>query len=324
MGKSFQTMLVVLIVSCLIMLLKASAWLLTGSVAILSDALESIVNIVAQGFALFSIYFASKPKDRDHPYGHGKIESFSVAFEGSLIFIAGLLILIKSSIHLFQEHNIHEVDMGIYLTTAATFINLFLARWLINVGKQQQSAPLLADAKHLISDVISSGVMIAGLLVIYFTKWYWLDGLLGLIAALFILRMGLKLLKSAAANLLDEADEQALESVIRVLSENRKENWIDIHKLRTQRFGRGIHIDAHITLPYYLDVKKAHHEIDEVEALMKQQIGEDTELFLHIDPCTPDSCPLCSKQHCEVRSSAFRQLQPWKLSNLVPNRKHSI
>lgn len=322
--RSFNTMLWVLISGVVIMLSKFVAWIITDSVTILSDALESIVHVIAQTFALYSVYYAAKPRDRDHPYGHGKIESFSVALEGILISIAAVSILIKSVYTLFSAHVLDHIDWGIYITSAASICNFLLARWLIKVGRNHQSAPLVADGKHLMTDVISSVFMIVGLVVIYFTKWYWLDSVMGLIAGFIIVNMGFELIKGATSNLMDQADEESLHKVIQTLDANRIDHWIDIHKLRIQKFGKSLHIDAHVTLPYYLSVQEAHDEVDAIEKMMREELGEDTELFLHIDPCVPDSCEICAVKDCPVRIKPFVRKKAWGMDLLLSNEKHKL
>ncbi|MFN4123116.1 MAG: cation diffusion facilitator family transporter [Flavobacteriales bacterium] len=322
--RSFNTMLWVLISGVLIMLAKFVAWIITDSVTILSDALESIVHVIAQSFALYSVYYAAKPKDRDHPYGHGKIESFSVALEGILISVAAVSILIKSVYTFFSAHVLSHIDVGIYITSIASVCNLFLARWLMKVGRNHQSAPLVADGKHLMTDVLSSMFMIIGLVVIYFTKWYWLDSVMGLIAGFIIVNMGFDLIKGATSNLMDQADEESLHKVIQTLDAHRVDYWIDIHKLRLQKFGKSLHIDAHVTLPYYLNVIQAHDEVDAIEQVMREELGDETELFLHIDPCVPDSCEICMVKDCMVRMKPFVKRKIWGVDLLLSNEKHKL
>jgi cation diffusion facilitator family transporter len=192
------------------------------------------------------------------------------------------------------------------------------------VGQNHQSAPLVADGKHLMTDVISSVFMIVGLVVIYFTKWYWLDSVMGLIAGFIIVNMGFELIKGATSNLMDQADEESLHKVIQTLDANRIDHWIDIHKLRIQKFGKSLHIDAHVTLPYYLSVQEAHDEVDAIEKMMREELGEDTELFLHIDPCVPDSCEICTLKDCPVRIRPFVRKKAWGMDLLLSNEKHKL
>jgi cation diffusion facilitator family transporter len=314
----------VLLGGLLIMAIKVVAYFLTHSNAVLTDALESIINIITGIFALFSLYYASQPKDEDHPYGHGKIELLSAGFEGGLIFISGILIIAKSVYGFFQPNTIHSLDIAAILSLIAGIANYVMGQYLINLGKKHHSVVMTADGKHLISDTISSIGLVIGLLVIHFTKLFWLDHLIAIIFGGFIFYTGYKLLKQAITGLLDEADYENLEKLIQILNEHRNDKWIDIHNLRVLKYGHTLHIDAHITLPWYENLENTHYEVISVEKLIKEKIHEDIEFFIHSDPCIPTSCAICSIVNCKVRSVAFERKLDWTLKNLLPDRKHSI
>jgi cation diffusion facilitator family transporter len=314
----------VLLGGFLIMGIKLAAYFLTHSNAVLTDALESIINIITGVFALFSLYYASQPKDEDHPYGHGKIELLSAGFEGGLIFISGVLIIAKSIFGFFQPASIHSLDTAALLSLLAGAANFVMGKYLISLGKKHHSMIMTADGKHLISDTISSIGLVIGLLVIHFTKLLWLDNLIAILFGGFIFYTGYKLLKQSITGLLDEADYENLEKLIKVLNENRSKKWIDMHNLRVLKYGHTLHIDAHITLPWYDNLENTHHEVIAVENLIKDKIHEDIEFFIHSDPCIPGSCAICSITECKVRSEKFEQKLDWTLKNLLPNRKHSI
>jgi cation diffusion facilitator family transporter len=300
----------VLLGGIIIMSLKLLAYFLTHSNAVLTDALESIINIITGIFALFSLYYASQPKDEDHPYGHGKIELLSAGFEGGLIFISGVLIIAKSIYSFFQPSTIHSLDIAAILSFIAGSANFIMGKYLVGLGKTHQSVVMVADGKHLISDTISSIGLVIGLLVIHFTGLLWLDCVIAIFFGGFILFTGFKLLKESITGLLDEADYKNLENLMLVLNEHRKEKWIDIHNLRVLKYGHTLHIDAHITLPWYDNLENTHYEVIAVENLIKEKIHEEIEFFIHSDPCVPNSCGICSID--------------WTLKNLLPNRKHSL
>jgi cation diffusion facilitator family transporter len=314
----------VLLGGFLIMVIKLTAYFLTHSNAVLTDALESIINIITGIFALFSLYYASQPKDEDHPYGHGKIELLSAGFEGGLIFISGVLIIAKSIYGFFHPSAIHSLDMAALLSLFAGAANFIMGKYLVSLGQKHQSIIMTADGKHLISDTISSVGLVIGLLVIHFTKLLWIDNLIAILFGGFILYTGFKLLKQSITGLLDEADYENLEKLIKVLNENRNNKWIDMHNLRVLKYGHTLHIDAHITLPWYDNLENTHHEVLAVEKLIKDKIHEDIEFFIHSDPCIPNSCAICSIDTCKVRSNKFEQKLDWTLENLLPNRKHSL
>lgn len=313
------------IVSIVLMAVKFFAYFLTGSNAILTDALESVINVVASGFALFSVYFSAQPKDKDHPYGHGKIEFLSAGIEGGMILIAGLLILAKSIYNFFSPHEINSLSTGTILIAAAGFLNFILGYFLVKTGKKHNSMILIADGKHLISDTLSSIGLILGLLLILFTKQFWLDNVLAIIFGAIIITTGYKLLKQSADNLLDKADDEKLKMFINIFKKNRMNRWIDIHNLRIQQYGAHLHVDCHLTLPWYDSLEKTHHEVKSLEKLVKENITGDVEFFIHADPCTAfASCEVCLLNECLERKAAFVKKIEWTIDTLSGNEKHKI
>jgi cation diffusion facilitator family transporter len=319
-----KTMRTILIIGSALMIVKFAAFFITHSNAILTDALESIINVFAGAFALFSLYYSSQPKDSDHPYGHGKIEYLSSGLEGSLIIFAGIAIIIKSIHSFFYPVMLHSLDVGLYLTMLAGVCNYVMGRYLIRYGQRHNSTAMIADGKHLLSDTISSIAIVIGLLIIHFTKIYWLDNLIAVLAGIYICYTGYKLLKESVTSLLDEADVEKLNMVIGMLNKSRREKWIDMHNLRVLKYGTRLHVDAHITLPWYDNLETSHTEVALVENLIKQQLGDELEFFIHADPCLPISCPICVVQNCPVRKAEFVKRLEWTLENLLPDRKHRL
>jgi cation diffusion facilitator family transporter len=319
-----KTMRTILIIGSALMIVKFAAFFITHSNAILTDALESIINVFAGAFALFSLYYSSQPKDSDHPYGHGKIEYLSSGLEGSLIIFAGIAIIIKSIHSFFYPVMLHSLDVGLYLTILAGVCNYVMGRYLIRYGQRHNSTAMIADGKHLLSDTISSIAIVIGLLIIHFTKIYWLDNLIAVLAGIYICYTGYKLLKESVTSLLDEADVEKLNMVIGMLNKSRREKWIDMHNLRVLKYGTRLHVDAHITLPWYDNLETSHTEVALVENLIKQQLGDELEFFIHADPCLPISCPICVVQNCPVRKAEFVKRLEWTLENLLPDRKHRL
>ena len=328
MTESFKLQLralrIVIIAGIMIMIIKFIAYLLTHSNAILTDAVESIINIVAGGFAYYSISYASKPKDINHPYGHGKIEFISAGFEGGLILTTGIFVLVKSAFNLIHPNEIHSLDTGVILAASAGFINYFLGIYLVRIGKEKNSVTLVADGKHLITDMYMSIALIVGLVVIYFTGLYWLDNLLAIIFGLIIMVTGYKLVRKSLAGLLDEADESILKEVLDDLNENRNSNWIDIHNLRVQQYGSSFHIDCHVTLPWFNDLFSSHGELKKMEEVIYKKFDERVELFIHPDPCIPISCGICQITDCKVRQNPFEKKMEWTLENVLKNERHQV
>jgi cation diffusion facilitator family transporter len=319
-----KTMRIILLFGILLMIIKFAAYYITHSNAILTDALESIINVVAGGFALYSVYYAAQPKDENHPYGHGKIEFLSAGLEGGLILIAGGSIFYKAIKGFFHPSLITDIDIGLYLSCFAGICNFLMGRYLIAQGKKYNSALMIADGKHLISDTVSSLGLVVGLIVIYITKIYWLDNVIALVFGLFIFYTGFKLIRESINNLLDEADYEKLNRVVEILNKNRREKWIDMHKLRVLKYGSHLHIDAHITLPWYDKLEESHLEVTAVEDLIKKELQDDVEFFIHADPCLPISCPICILKNCPVRQHELVRRLDWTLDNMLPDRKHEL
>ena len=319
-----KTMRTMLFFSMVVMAVKFAAFLLTHSNAILTDAFESIINVAAGAFALFSIYFASQPKDENHPYGHGKMEYFSAGLEGGLILIAGSYVIVKSAFNVSHPIQIHSLDIGLYLSAFAGFCNYLMGTYLLKQGKIHNSTLMIADGKHLISDTVSSVGLVIGLIIIFFTKIVWLDNVIAIIFGLFIFYTGYKLLKESVNNLLDEADYGKLNELIEILNKNRREKWIDIHNLRVLKYGSHLHVDAHITLPWYDNLDDSHSEVSAVENLIKEKLEGEVEFFIHADPCLPVSCPVCIMKNCKLRKAEFVKCLDWTLENVLPDQKHSL
>jgi cation diffusion facilitator family transporter len=304
------------------MLAKFSAYFVTSSNFVLTDAAESIVNVVASAFAFFSIYLSSRPRDENHPYGHGKIEFFSVFIEGGLIAIAGIGILFKSGYGLFYPEPIHNLLTGAIIIGITGAINGALGYYMIARGKVLKSITLDADGRHLLTDMVTSSGLVLGLLLIHFTNKLWLDSVLSIAVGIYITFSGYKLLRRSVAGLMDEADFSVVGDVIKVLNEERKVEWIDIHNLRAQKYGHELHIDCHMTLPNYFDLNRVHEEVTLVDKLINEKAGVKTELFIHTDPCLPQCCHYCGMPNCPIRSEAKNTDIEWTMENITRNKKH--
>lgn len=304
------------------MLAKFGAYFLTASNFVLTDAAESIVNVIASSFAFYSIYLSALPRDENHPYGHGKVEFFSVFIEGSLIGIAGCIIIVKSVYSFFYPNIIHDLFTGAIIIGITGAINGALGYYMIRKGKELRSLTLDADGRHLLADTVTSGGLVVGLLLIEFTGILWLDSALSILVGLYIVYSSYKLVRKSVGGLMDEADFQVVTDIVHVLSEKRREAWIDVHNLRAQKYGHELHIDCHMTLPSYFDLNTVHTEISLVDKMINNDIGIKTELFIHADPCLPDCCHYCSMPNCPIRSEAQTETIAWTLEKVVRNKKH--
>lgn len=304
------------------MLAKFTAYFITGSNSILTDAAESIVNVLASAFAFYSIYVAAQPRDTNHPYGHGKVEFFSVFIEGTLIGLAGILILFKSGYNLFFPHRVNELIAGSIIIAGTGLINYVMGYYLVSQSKKLNSMTLYADGKHLKVDAYTSAGLVAGLILIHLTGLDYLDSILSIAIGLFIIYSGYKLVRRSVSGLMDESDFDTAGEVISVLNSYRKDSWIDMHNLRTQRYGPDIHVDCHLTLPYYFDLNKVHEEVSEVDAMMNSQASSSIEFFIHADPCVPECCHYCRMDACPVRSDPKSKDIIWTIENVTRNKKH--
>lgn len=317
-----KVILLSLVVGIVLMLAKFTAYFITSSNSILTDASESIVNILASLFAFYSIYIASRPKDQNHPYGHGKVEFFSVFIEGALIIIAGILISFKSVYNLFFPHEISDLILGTIIIGISGLINYFLGYYLIDQSKKLNSLTLFADGKHLQTDAFTSAGLVLGLLLIYTTGLNYLDSILSIAIGIYIVYSGYKLVRKSVSGLMDESDLDTTDQIVAILNEHRKNAWIDIHNLRTQRYGTDIHIDCHLTLPYYYDLNKVHEEVSELDKLVNHKANSNTEFFIHADPCMPQCCHYCKMPDCSVRSEPKTLDIAWTIENVTKNQKH--
>lgn len=308
--------------SILLLIGKTIAWYLTGSVAILTDAFESIVNVVAGLIGVYSLYVSAKPRDQDHPYGHGKAEFISAAVEGTLITIAGVIIIYEAFNNLIHPHTINELDHGIIIVAITGIINYFAGAICIKTGKKNNSLALISTGKHLQTDTWSTLGIVVGLILILVTKLVWLDSAVAIAFSIFIIFTGYKILRSSIAGIMDEADTELLKKLVEMLNTNRRENWIDLHNLRIIKYGSTIHLDCHLTVPWYLNVHEAHREIDALSNLAQNEYGESVELFVHSDGCLDFSCKICTKADCTVRKHPFEKKVVWTMENISSNRKH--
>jgi cation diffusion facilitator family transporter len=310
-----------LITGIVLMIAKFGAYFLTASNFVLTDAAESIVNVLASSFAFFSIYLSSQPRDENHPYGHGKVEYFSVFIEGSLIGIAGLVIIIKSIYGIFYPNYIHDLLIGAIIIGITGLINGVLGFYMIRKGKSLLSITIEADGRHLITDMITSAGLVVGLLLIYFTKILLLDNTLSIIVGAYIVYTGYKLVRRSVGGLMDEADFGVVTEIVKMLDERRRDEWIDLHNFRAQKYGNELHIDCHMTLPNYFSLNQVHEEVSLVDKLINSEITK-TELFIHTDPCLPYCCHYCSMPNCPIRSEPKTERITWTMDKVIRNKKH--
>lgn len=309
-------------ISIVLLAVKFLAYYFTHSVAVLTDALESIVNVAAGFIGLYSLHVAAKPRDKDHPYGHGKAEFLSAAVEGTLIGVAGTLILYEAIQHLIHPVVLKEIDTGIWLVGATAVVNFIMGYYCVRTAKKNNSLALEASGKHLQSDTYSTLGIIAGLLLLFFTGYQWIDSAVAILFGTFIVFTGYKIIRQSIAGIMDEADEKLLAKMVELLNKARRENWVDLHNLRVIKYGSVLHLDSHLTVPWYLNVNEAHEEINELGKIVKKEFGESLEMFVHSDGCMPFQCPICDKKNCPVRQHTFVKEIRWTVENILKDKKH--
>ncbi|MCX9156141.1 cation diffusion facilitator family transporter [Niveibacterium sp. 24ML] len=263
--------------------LKLGAWWVTGSVGLLSDALESVVNLAGAGFALWMLLIASTPPDDKHPWGHSKAEYFSSGFEGTLIFIASLAIAATAIPRLLNPQPIGSLDIGLALSVLSTLINFATAQTLFRAARRLHSVALEADARHLMTDVWTTVGVLAGIGMVALTGWHWLDPVIALLVAGHILKEGAHLMQGAVGGLMDEAmdpQEQALAVSILDGFGTRGAQW---QNLRTRRAGRERFLHLDLLVPPDWTVDHAHHLADEVEAAIMAAIP-GAHVTTHVEP----------------------------------------
>ena len=321
--RLFRIQLVALLAGCILLAGKFFAWWLTNSNAILTDALESIINVAAGCFALYSIWLSAQPSDENHPYGHGKIEFLAAGFEGALVFLAGVVILAKSIYNIVYPQPIGQLDFGMLLVGISGFVNYVLGAVLRREGKKSHSLILQADGAHLQSDAWSSLGLLGGLALLWLTGWTWVDSATAMIFGCVIVIAGFRLVRSSIAGIMDEADHGLISQMVGELQEKRHDNWIDLHNFRVIKYGPTLHIDCHLTLPWFYQLKDSHEEVRRMESMIRGFCTRPVELFIHSDPCEPPySCRICNKSDCLERQHPKEEEIPWTLERILPNKRH--
>jgi cation diffusion facilitator family transporter len=293
------------VVGTILLGFKYLAYKLTGSTAILSDALESIVNVIAALFGLGGLVVAGWPADRNHPYGHGKVEFFSAAFEGGMIALAAALIIKEAGEALMFGHQVRQVGFGLLITVGAGLANAALGWFLIHTGKRYRSLILVADGTHVLADFWTSLATGVGLALVMTTGLDWLDPVVAGMVGLNLVWTGLRLVRHAAGGLLDEEDTGLIERVLDGINTNLVPGVIRVHCLRAIRSGRFTHVDAHLVVPEFWTVEEAHEFGGAFEHRVVRSLGVEGEISFHVDPCHRQFCASCEVDPCPIRIQPF-------------------
>jgi cation diffusion facilitator family transporter len=264
--------------------LKTSAYLLTGSVGLLSDAIESLVNLVGAAMALTMLIIAARPADHNHVYGHSKAEYFASVTEGILIFGAALSIGVTAIQRLFNPHPLEQLGVGLAVSVAASVINLVVARILLNAGRNRNSITLEADARHLMTDVWTSAGVIGGVTISGFTGWQSLDPLVAILVAINILWTGYQLIRRSVSGLMDEVLPENEQKIIQQIMQKYQAQGVAFHALRTRQAAARRFISMHVLVPGKTTVHDAHHIVEDFENDLRTALGGAVTVFTHLEP----------------------------------------
>lgn len=322
--SAINTQKILVTVSVVLFLMKLIAWYITSSISILTDALESTVNVIAGFIGLYSLILSSKPKDKEHPYGHGKVEFISSAFEGILISIAGLIIIYEAINNLKHPHEIQKLDLGLILVSVSGIVNYVVGLYCIKKGKNENSPVLIGGGKHLITDTYSTLGIILGIVFMLLTGYFWIDSLAAIIFAFIILFTGYKIIRKSISGMMDEADDEIITEVKNVLNDHREKVWIDVHNMRIINYSGFYHIDCHLTIPFYYTINQGHQISEDLSMILIKHFKGRAEFFIHIDACMSYQCRLCQIESCKERKNEFIETITWTNENLITNNKHQI
>ena len=296
---------------------KYWAYRISGSAALMSDAIEGVVNVVAAVFALGAVIFAERPPDAEHPYGHGKIEHFSAAFEGGLISLAAALILWEAIDTLIHGSQIRNLEMGILVNVGAGLLNGLLGLFLVRMGRRHSSRAIEADGHHVLSDFWTTVGLALGLLIVRFTGLHWVDPLLAIGVSVLLAGTGFRLVRASSQALLDREDPELLARLVDVLNRIRPPDLIAVHELKTMRAGRSAYVDVHVVVPEFYEIRRAHDLAESVGAAVLAETGLEGQVHTHIDPCERAWCRSCRVEPCQVRVQPYVRPEPLTLAEAI-------
>lgn len=303
--------LVGLVFSVVLIVAKWAAFLLTGSAAILSDAMESGVNLLSSGFVLYAVWLSNQPRDEDHPYGHGRVEYFSAGFEGALVLFAALSIAVVAIGRMIEPVTLQRLELGAVIQLVISVVTLGVGQAILRAGRRLRSPSIVADGVHIRSDAFTTFGTFVGVVVVWMTGIVWLDTLAAIIVSVWLAGSGVQVIRSAVGGLMDEADPELLDEISQVLEDTREPGWIAPHHAKVHHLGRAFHIDLHMVFPAYWSLKQTHEVSERLEDALEARFGEGTDLMLHMESCTPKSCSYCDMPECPIRAHEFVERNQW-------------
>ncbi len=308
--ENYEFQKIIVVLGFTLLIIKYLAYWLTGSVAIFTDATESIVNVVAACVGIYALYLSAQPADRNHPYGHGKIEVISSEIEGAMIIMAGAVIIYETIQSFIDPGEItDQLDVGLILVALAAAANYIVGRAAIRKGKKNRSPALEASGRHLCSDTYSSVGILIGLFIVYIAMGMgydarWLDSAIGGIFGVIIICTGIKVLKKAIDETMDTADEELIADITKAINEYRHDDWIDVYDLRVIKYGPRIHVDMKVVFPRRMTISQQALENDEMVEAIAAKYGDSVEVDINPVPCQSFHCRY-SERNCLIRAEDF-------------------
>ncbi|MDO5853935.1 MAG: cation diffusion facilitator family transporter [Thermoplasmata archaeon] len=326
--ENFEFQKIVVVLGFTLLIIKYVAYWLTGSVAIFTDATESIVNVVAACVGIYALYLSAQPADRDHPFGHGKVEIISSAIEGSMIIVAGAVIIYETIESFIHPGDITDkLDIGLVLIALAAVANYVVGRAAIRRGNKTRSPALVASGKHLCSDTYSSIGILIGLVVVFIAESMgydatWLDSSIAAIFGIIIIGTGIGVMKRAVDEVMDTADDDLLDEVTETINEYRHDDWIDVYNLRLIKYGPKIYANVKVVYPRTMTVEQQAQENDEIDEAIRAKYGDAVETSINSVPCQPFHCRYCGR-NCLARSQEFEGQMVWTADILCTKETHA-
>ncbi len=311
----------ILALSFVVLAVKAAAYLLTGSAALLADAIESIANVVTGAFGLYCAWWSTRPPDDDHPYGHGRLEHLTAGFSGVVVAVAGVGIVREAIPAILDPEPAARLGAGLLIALVAGVANGAAGSFLLLRARRLESPSMAGEGWHLLSDTATTAGAIAGVLLARATGVHALDGVAALIFGLFVLISAARLLFEAGARLVDRFEPPLLEAIARGLERQRRPEWIEVHLLRARSTGSTFMADFHVTLPRYWDLQRVDEEQHVVARALVRELGRPGEVLVHPDPCEPDQCGLCGVAACPVRAVPRTLHEIWTAARLMSVRR---
>ena len=308
---NFKCERTIAIVGALLMIGKFFAFIITGSVSILTDALESIVNVVAGIIGVYALWLCLHPADEGHPYGHGKVELISSIIEGMMIFFAGGMIIIEAVSRFIDPSHIRQLDIGLLIVIVAAAVNFAMGSRAIRLGHKHGSIALEASGKHLCTDTYSSvGIIIGlGLMVVAdsfgFDAW-WLDPATAMLFGIFIIYTGVNVMLKSAGRIMDASDREVLVEVTRAFNHARTPEIIDMHHLRVVSYGSLIHVEAHMVVPDETPMLRVDEIRGAIEDECRRVLGPGADVTIQAESCDGAACRHCRREGCSHREGEFR------------------